>query len=131
MNYILLYFDDFLLTNLWWIILLAILLLAALGMGLDYYFSHHKKERKEVKKPNIEETNALLIALGGAQNVLTHALKGSRIVLTLKDYEIVDKSSLEKAGVISFLSKSDSLTLVTQGKADALYKMMFGSSKEE
>ena len=64
-------------------------------------------------------------ALGGAENIVSHSLARSRIVLELKDYERVDKEKLKEAGVDSFIMMSNKLTLVIRGDAEKVNAAIF------
>ena len=102
--------QDFLLTNLWWIILVAIVFVAALSFLLARLFK--KKGPSPKKSLPKADPEGCLLSLGGPENVIEHNLTGSRIVLRLKDYKVVDKESLLRLGVDGFIEKSDKLTLV-------------------
>ena len=64
-------------------------------------------------------------ALGGLDNILSHSLVRSRIVLVLKDYDLVNKEKLKEAGVDGFIMMSDKLTLVIKGDADKVNAAIF------
>lgn len=66
-----------------------------------------------------------LDALGGRDNVVSKELRGSRIIISLKDYSKVDHDSLKKAGVTGFIQASDKLTLVLKDGAEDLYNSLF------
>ena len=114
-------YSDFLLSNLYWVVGLSVLALIALIFGIDYY----RSKRKDLRRNSQPEKDKYLTALGGAGNVLSHELVGSRIVLTLKDYSQINKSLLTEAGVTGFIEKSDKLTLVIKDGADVVYNVLF------
>ena len=66
-----------------------------------------------------------LQAIGGKDNVLSHSLSGSRIILHLKDYSKVEREKLKKAGAIGFIMKSDKLTIVFKENAKDVYQNLF------
>ncbi|MBQ7244194.1 MAG: hypothetical protein IJS52_08355 [Bacilli bacterium] len=85
------------------------------------------KNRKDGDKGGKKKTNgsAYIEALGGSENIVSHSLMRSRIVLTLKNYDIVDKEKLKEAGVDSFIMMSDKLTLVIKGDAEKVNAAIF------
>ena len=85
------------------------------------------KNRKDGDKGGKKKINgsAYIEALGGAENIVSHSLMRSRIVLTLKNYDIVDKEKLKEAGVDSFIMMSDKLTLVIKGDAEKVNAAIF------
>ncbi len=111
---------DFYLSNLWWVITLVVFLAFLLYFLISYLIS---KKRSEKKKAFSKEGCAL--ALGGMDNVLSHELKGSRIIVSLKDYSLVKKDKLKEIGVSGFIQKSDSLTLVIKDNAKEAYDSLF------
>lgn len=112
--------EDYLITNLWWLILLWFLFACLLGFVV--YLVLRKKVR--VKRPSFSKT-AYTDALGGEDNILSHELRGSRIVLRLKDYKAIDPEKIKEAGVTGFIEKSDQLTLVVKDHADKVYDLLF------
>ena len=112
--------DEFLLRNLWWVILLALICLAGIVILLSYIV--HKKKKEPTHVVNISDN---LQAIGGKDNVLSHSLSGSRIILHLKDYSKVEREKLKKAGAIGFIMKSDKLTIVFKENAKDVYQNLF------
>jgi len=80
------------------------------------------KEPKAVKEIKNEQA---LAALGGAENIVEHSLIGSRIVLVLNDYSLVNESLLKEIGVDSIVKMSKKITLVIKGDASKFYKSLF------
>lgn len=119
MNLVLSSNTDFFLTNLWWIITLVVFL----GFGIYFLISFLLTKKKELDKPISK--NAYLTALGGEENILSHKRVGSRIILCLKDYSLLDKEKLREAGVIGFIQKSDQLTLVADKDPKKVYSALF------
>lgn len=114
---------DYFLTNLWWIIALAVLLVFALSFLL--YFLIRKRKGKKAKKPSFSKSDYVL-ALGGEENILSHELRGSRIVLRLKDYKAINEEKIKEAGVTGFIEMKDRLTLVVKDHAEKVYRTIFG-----
>ena len=100
----------------------ALIVIVILAILLPYYL----KRKKEKPAPRLINKTAYVTALGGAENILSKELKGSRIVLHLADNSKVDKEKLKEAGVDGFILMSDKLTLVLKGDAEAAYKTIFG-----
>ena len=119
MNLVLSSNTDFFLTNLWWIITLVVLF----GFALYFLVAFLVSKKKEGEKPI--EKSAYLTALGGEDNILSHKRIGSRIILCLKDYSLLDKEKLKEAGVIGFIQKSDQLTLVADSDSKKVYETLF------
>lgn len=100
----------------------ALIIIVALAILFPYYL----KRKKGKPAPRLIDKTAYVTALGGAENILSKELKGSRIVLHLADNSKVDKEKLKEAGVDGFILMSDKLTLVLKGDAEAAYKTIFG-----
>ena len=116
-------YSEFLLANLWWIVLLGVLFGIGLFLLISFLINQSKKKKA---MQNRSERTELVNALGGLDNVLSHELIGSRIVVTLKDYSLVDKAILRtRAGVTGFIEKTDKLTLVIKDRAEEVYNEIF------
>lgn len=113
--------NDFLIKNLWWMIVIAVVLVGGI---LILLMSIRHKGNKEKKNAVSVERN--LEAIGGRDNIIAHSLNGSRIVLVLKDYDLIDKQLLKSQGAIGFVLKSDKITIVFKNDAKKIYKQMFG-----
>lgn len=83
--------------------------------------------KKSANKPEVikkeYQSSSIFEALGGKENVLSHQKVGSRIVLTLQNYDAVDENKLNELGVDSVIKMSNKITLVTKGDAESLYKL--------
>ena len=66
----------------------------------------------------------LIKYIGGEDNVISHSINRSRIVLVLKDYSLVDEDKLKSCGVESIIKMSNKITLVSND-ASAIYKSLF------
>ena len=82
----------------------------------------NKKKKGKVAAKTFE-TNEVFEALGGKENVLTHSKNGSRISLTLSDYDKVNEKMLNALGVDSIIKMSNKITLVVKDDADLFYKL--------
>ncbi|MCR5490901.1 MAG: PTS transporter subunit EIIB [Bacilli bacterium] len=114
-------FNDFL-KNYGWIFAVAVAALILIVVVLIILLGRKKKGGR---KAVVDET-AYYAALGGADNIVSHELVGSRIKLQLKDYDLLDKEKIKEAGVDGFIMMSDRLTLVIKGDAKAVYEKLFG-----
>ena len=114
-------FSSWLASSSWWLalILAGCLLIAALAIVLAGI-------KKKAPKKLIASTETCFEAFGGEENILGKELRGSRIVLKLKDASKVDQASVKKAGVDGFILMSNQLTLVIKGDAKEVYFTLFG-----
>ena len=114
-------FSSWLASSSWWLalILAGCLLIAALAIVLAGI-------KKKAPKKLIASKETYFEAFGGEENILGKELRGSRIVLKLKDASKVDQASVKKAGVYGFILMSNQLTLVIKGDAKEVYFTLFG-----
>ena len=117
-------FNTFLKENGWWIALAVagLVLLAVLSILIPTLL---RRKKKPVRKVVVSE---YMDALGGEANIISHELRGSRIVVKLNDYSLLDKEKLKGAGVDSFILMSSKLTLVIRGDASVVYSLIFPQS---
>lgn len=92
-------------------------------LGLFLYTLIFKKKPVTPVRPSVpsETKSQLLNAVGGKANIVSSSLNGSRIVLVLNNYELVNDEELKKAGVDSFIKMSNKLTLVSRDKSEQIY----------
>lgn len=109
-----------------WIIAVAVAGLIAITVIILLLLGRKKKGGSEKKRLKAIDETAYYAALGGADNILSHELVGSRIKLKLKNYDIIDKEKIREAGVDGFIMMSDQLTLVIKGDAKLVYQKLFG-----
>jgi phosphotransferase system IIB component len=114
-------FVDYLLGNLWWIVGLSVVALIGLIWLFDFLYHRHSKKTEQ----KAIDQGLYLAALGGLENVLEKKLEGSRIVVKLKDYSLVNRDKLHDAGVTGFIQMSDQLTLVIKKDAAEVYAKIF------
>ena len=118
---------SFLEANALWICLVIVGVIVVVLASIFIYLAVHKKKGKGgVTEGKKIVGTAYVEALGGADNIVSHTLVRSRIVLELHDYNLVDKEKLKEAGVDGFIMMSDKLTLVIKGNAEAVNKAIFG-----
>ena len=108
-----------------WVLIAIFAFLMILGLIIFLIISRQKREGR----PHTD-SSSLLSALGGEENILSHELRGSRIILSCKDYSLVDHEKLKKAGVSGFVQSSNKLTLVLKEGADQLYDSLFPKEGE-
>lgn len=92
-----------------------------------YTYIKSRKEGPIVQKeqPKAIKNEAVLAALGGAENIVDHSLNGSRVILVLNDYDKVKVDNLKDLGVSSVVKMSNKITLVIKGDASSFYKSLF------
>lgn len=117
-------FNEFLKDNALWICLgiAAIIIVVLLVVFLSVVF---KKKKKASQPKRVIDASAYITALGGNENIVSHELVRSRIVLELKNYDLVDKEKLKEAGVDGFIMMSEKLTLVIKGDAAKVNAAIF------
>ena len=119
-------FNQFLKDNALWLCLGIVgIIILVLAITVIIALVRRKKKLKDGPKKRIINASAYISALGGADNIVSHELMRSRIVLVLKNYDIVDKEKLKEAGVDGFIMMSEKLTLVIKGDAEAVNKAIF------
>lgn len=119
--------NDFLKSKGIWI---AVALASAAFIAVLVLFIIAKVKSKdavvEVTKPEpSERSNGILEALGGKENILEHSLTGSRLTLSLTDYNLVNEEKLNQLGVDSVIKMSNKIILVIKDDMSNLYKQMF------
>ena len=123
MNYRFVIFDGFW-SEYWWVILVC-----AVGGGIIGFVIAQLAMRPKRKKAAKVDAGACFSALGGEENIVSKSLQGSRIILTCKNYEAIDREALKKAGVTGFIQSEDKLTLVVKGGASEVYASLFPEAK--
>ena len=119
-------FNQFLKDNALWLCLGIVgIIVLVLAITVIIALVRRKKKLKDGPKKRIINVSAYISALGGEDNIVSHELMRSRIVLVLKNYDIVDKEKLKEAGVDGFIMMSDKLTLVIQGDAAKVNAAIF------
>ncbi len=117
MMFILLFSVDFLLQNLWWIILLGVVVLLGLIWLISFLISKNPKKRKG-KVGDID----IFTYLGGKDNVLSFTVHGSRIIVKLKNKNLLQREELKALGVKGFVEKEEDITIVLSNELKERYK---------
>lgn len=117
MMFILLFSVDFLLQNLWWIILLGVVVLLGLIWLISFLISKNPKKRKG-KVGDID----IFTYLGGKDNVLSFTVHGSRLIVKLKNKNLLQREKLKALGVKGFVEKEEDITIVLSNELKERYK---------
>lgn len=115
--FILLFSVDFLLQNLWWIILLGVVVLLGLIWLISFLISKNPKKRKG-KVGDID----IFTYLGGKDNVLSFTVHGSRLIVKLKNKNLLQREELKALGVKGFVEKEEDITIVLSNELKERYK---------
>ena len=105
------------------LIVAGCLVLVAVLVFLIIFFGKRKKN------PIVDES-AWLTALGGKDNINNVSAIGSRINLSLKDKEKIDREKLTNLGVNSVLVMSNKVTLVIANNAVDIAETISNGIKE-
>ena len=105
------------------LIVAGCLVLVAILVFLVIFFGKRKKN------PIVDES-AWLSALGGKENINSVSSIGSRINLSLKDKEKIDREKLTSLGVNSVLVMSNKVTLVIANNAVDIAETISNGIKE-
>lgn len=117
MMFILLFSVDFLLQNLWWIIILGVVVLLGLIWLISFLISKNPKKRKG-KVGDID----IFTYLGGKDNVLSFTVHGSRLIVKLKNKNLLQREELKALGVKGFVEKEEDITIVLSNGLKERYK---------
>lgn len=117
MMFILLFSVDFLLQNLWWIILLGVVVLLGLIWLISFLISKNPKKRKG-KVGDID----IFTYLGGKDNVLSFTVHRSRLIVKLKNKNLLQREELKALGVKGFVEKEEDITIVLSNELKERYK---------
>lgn len=117
MMFILLFSVDFLLQNLWWIILLGVVVLLGLIWLISFLISKNPKKRKG-KVGDID----IFTYLGGKDNVLSFTVHGSRLIVKLKNKNLLQREELKALGVKGFVEKEEDIAIVLSNELKERYK---------
>ena len=80
---------------------------------------------EKVQAEPSERSLGILEALGGKENILEHSLNGSRLTLSLTDYNVVNEEKLNALGVDSVIKMSNKIILVIKDDISKIYQEMF------
>lgn len=113
-------FNKFLKDNALWIALFfAVVIIVTL---LTIFLSGKRSGIKSGNKSFASED--FLAALGGRENIISLYAKGSRLSLVLKENNLLVEEDLRKNGVMSIIKMSSKITLVVNGSAEELAKVI-------
>lgn len=104
-------FNDFLKNNGIWIALGVFVLIVIVVL---IFILVPKFKKKKVDKGEIK--NLWLNSLGGEENIISIEQKGSRLIASLKDYNLIDKEQLKTLGATNFILSSSKITIVLNDK---------------
>ena len=82
------------------------------------------------RKNTVVDDSSWLLALGGKENITFVDAIGSRINLSLKDKEKIDREKLKELGVSSVLTMSNKITLVVENRAQEITEQIKLSLKD-
>ncbi len=104
----------------------GLVFVAVLVLFLIAFLKRKKDPMAGIKKPLlIGDINKIVEAIGGRENVVAHSLTGSRIVLVLKNYNVVNEELLNQNGIDSVIKMSNKITLVSKSDASKIYTALF------
>lgn len=115
-------FNSFL-SNYAFIIAIAVAAIILVTVAVLLLLQFKRKNKKEDTKEISYSQNEIYEALGGKENVINHQRTGSRISLTLNDYNVIDENKLNELGVDSIIKMSNKITLIIKGDAESFYKL--------
>lgn len=94
------------------IVIIAIIVIVLLALK-------KKKKVNEIKE-NIKQNNEFLKIFGGKDNIISCEAKGSRLILILNDYSLLDEQGLKDNGVTSMIKATNKITLIVGEKSKEL-----------
>ena len=111
-------FNAFLKGNALWIALVLVGIIAITIVVI--LLVNRKHDKKPVVK--VAEKSAWVTALGGEENIISSEAVGSRLVVNLKNKELLNKEALKELGVTNFMEMSNKITLLLEDKAELVKK---------
>ena len=104
--------------NSWgWIVLVSICLIIVLVLIVLLL---KKSKRKKDTELNKKQNNTFLEIFGGSDNIISCESRGSRLVLVLKDYSLLNEEKLKENGVTSLIKANNKVTLIIGEKSKEL-----------
>lgn len=100
---------------------IAVIVCALIVTAIICFFLITTKKSGKKSKIIIDAWHA---AIGGKDNLIEATQKGSRLVLVLKNYSIIDKDALRDLGVVSFIQSSQKITLVLDDNINNIAKIL-------
>ena len=83
-----------------------------------------KKKNKRKVEENEKQNNEFVKIFGGENNIISCESKGSRLILVLKDYDLLDEKRLKENGVTSMIKATNKITLIVAEKSKELEKFI-------
>lgn len=106
-------------------VFLAIGVAAALLIVVVVLLILSKKGGVKPKEIKVQTSSNLKDLVGGADNIISVSVTGSRISLELKDFNLLKEDELKSHGVLSFIRMSKKITLVcNKGDVESIYKAL-------
>jgi len=109
-------FNEFLKDNAVWI---ALFFFSLIGLTLIIIFAINRK-KTPAKISSALDSDAIVIALGGKDNLLQIDAKGSRLFVSVKQKDLLNKEGLKSAGVTTIIEMSDKYVLVLSSSAETI-----------
>ena len=88
------------------------------------------KAKKEIEY-NQKQNNEFIKIFGGKENIVSCEAKGSRLVLVLNDYSLLDEQGLKDNGVTSMSKATNKITLIVGTKSSELEKFIEENKRPE
>ena len=88
------------------------------------------KAKKEIEY-NQKQNNEFIKIFGGKENIVSCEAKGSRLVLVLNDYSLLDEQGLKDNGVTSMIKATNKITLIVGTKSSELEKFIQQNTRPE
>lgn len=88
------------------------------------------KAKKEIEY-NQKQNNEFIKIFGGKENIVSCEAKGSRLVLVLNDYSLLDEQGLKNNGVTSMIKATNKITLIVGTKSSELEKFIEENKRPE
>ena len=88
------------------------------------------KAKKEIEY-NQKQNNEFIKIFGGKENIVSCEAKGSRLVLVLNDYSLLDEQGLKDNGVTSMIKATNKITLIVGTKSSELEKFIEENKRPE
>lgn len=107
-------FNAFLKNNALWLCLVLVLLIVITLVIVLFFSIRYKKGHNQKNKININDWH---IALGNKDNIISLSATLSRLTVTVKNQDLVNKDLLKTLGVSNIITMSNKVVLVIEDKA--------------
>lgn len=122
-------FNEFM-KNYGYLVAIGIAVVVLIVVVLLFILSSKKKKNDVISKPSISfDSNSVIEALGGKENIVDTQINGSRISISLSDTTKVNEVSLKENSVKSIIKMSNKITLLVEGDPKEFYARVFKSSE--